>query len=108
MCSAPAAMTTKIDEDDEDDEEESIYGAAYEEMTYQDSTDDDVEGEVLDAMPQRISICCTKPNVWRNACSSCPRWPGCGTLPPAVCARRRQGIAGVDNAIAGWLQPRRA
>src|SRR5262249_38586774 len=33
--------------------EDSLFGAAYENMTYKDSTDDDVEGEVLDFMPQR-------------------------------------------------------
>lgn len=36
-----------------DDEEEALYGAAYEGVTYRDSTDDDVEGEVLDTGPQR-------------------------------------------------------
>jgi hypothetical protein len=35
------------------EEEESLYDAAYDEMTYKDSTDDDVEGEVLDVMPQK-------------------------------------------------------
>ena len=38
---------------DEDDDEDSIYSAAYDDVTYQDSTDDDVEGEVLDVMPQK-------------------------------------------------------
>ena len=38
---------------DEDDDEESLYSAAYDDMTYQDSTDDDVEGQVLDVMPQK-------------------------------------------------------
>jgi len=37
----------------EDDDEDSIYGAAYEEMVYKDSTDDDVEGEVLDSAPSK-------------------------------------------------------
>jgi hypothetical protein len=36
-----------------DDDEESLYGAAYENVTYKDSTDDDVEEEVLDIMPQK-------------------------------------------------------
>ncbi|MBI1830661.1 MAG: hypothetical protein HYR84_04335, partial [Planctomycetes bacterium] len=40
-------------EDDDDDDRESLYGAAYEEMTYQDSTDDDVEGSIMDAAPKR-------------------------------------------------------
>jgi hypothetical protein len=33
--------------------EEDVYSAAYENVTYQDSTGDDVEGEVLDIMPQK-------------------------------------------------------
>ncbi|MCI0455703.1 MAG: hypothetical protein L0Z62_01820 [Gemmataceae bacterium] len=36
-----------------EDEEEALYGAAYEGVTYRDSTDDDVEGEVLDSGPQK-------------------------------------------------------
>jgi hypothetical protein len=36
-----------------DDDEESLFGAAYEDMTYKDSTDDDVDAEVLDFMPQK-------------------------------------------------------
>jgi hypothetical protein len=35
------------------DDEGGLYGAAYEGMTYKDSTDDDVESEVLDVMPQK-------------------------------------------------------
>jgi hypothetical protein len=34
-------------------EPESLYSAAYEDVTYRDTTDDDVEGEVLDFMPQK-------------------------------------------------------
>ncbi|HWY85652.1 MAG TPA: hypothetical protein VNX28_02955, partial [Gemmataceae bacterium] len=34
-------------------EEDSLFGAAYEDMTYKDTTDDDVEAEVLDFMPQK-------------------------------------------------------
>jgi hypothetical protein len=37
----------------EADEEDSLYGAAYENMSYRDSTDDGVEGEILDFMPQK-------------------------------------------------------
>jgi len=39
------------EEDDEDDD--SLFGAAYEGVTYQDSTDDDNEAEVLDFMPEK-------------------------------------------------------
>lgn len=46
----------ELDEDDdedmdEDDEEKSIFAAAYEDVTYKDSTDDDVEGDVVDYDP---------------------------------------------------------
>ena len=37
-----------IEEEDEDDEEKSIFAAAYEDVTFRDSTDDDVEGTVVD------------------------------------------------------------
>ncbi len=40
-------------QDDEADDDEGLYGAAYENVTYRDSTDDGVEGEVLDFMPQK-------------------------------------------------------
>ncbi|MCI0639607.1 MAG: hypothetical protein L0Y72_02520 [Gemmataceae bacterium] len=36
-----------------EDDNESLFGAAYEDMTYKDSTDDDVDAEVLDFMPQK-------------------------------------------------------
>src|SRR5262245_22209045 len=39
--------------DDDAGGEDSLYGAAYENVTYRDSTDDGVEGEVLDFMPQK-------------------------------------------------------
>lgn len=40
-------------EEEGPEEEGSLFGAAYEDMTYKDSTDDDVEAEVLDFMPQK-------------------------------------------------------
>jgi hypothetical protein len=36
-----------------EEEEDDVFGAAYEGMTYKDSTDDNVEGELLDIMPQK-------------------------------------------------------
>jgi len=44
-----APMPKEADDDDGD----SLYSAAYEDMTYKDSTDDDVDAEVLDVMPQK-------------------------------------------------------
>ncbi|MCI0683976.1 MAG: hypothetical protein L0Y71_17855 [Gemmataceae bacterium] len=35
------------------DDADSLYGAAYENMSYRDSTDDGVEAEILDFMPQK-------------------------------------------------------
>jgi hypothetical protein len=43
----------KEDDGPAPDDDESLYGAAYEDMTYRDSTDDGVESEVLDVMPQK-------------------------------------------------------
>ena len=39
------------DDDDDDGEEKSIFAAAYEEVTYKDSTDDDIDGSVVDYEP---------------------------------------------------------
>lgn len=39
------------DDDDDDDEEKSIFAAAYEDVTYKDSADDDNEGDVVDFDP---------------------------------------------------------
>ena len=39
------------EEDEEEDEPDELYGAAYEEMTYQDSTDDDQESSVAEPGP---------------------------------------------------------
>ncbi|MBI3407870.1 MAG: hypothetical protein HY040_05880 [Planctomycetes bacterium] len=47
------ADADEVADEETEDEEDSLYGAAYEGMTYQDSTDDDVEAEVLDVMPQK-------------------------------------------------------
>lgn len=41
------------DRGEREEETESLYSAAYENVTFQDSTDDDVESEVLDIMPQK-------------------------------------------------------
>ena len=44
---------TQERDEDPRGEEDSLFGAAYEDMTYKDTTDDDVEAEVLDFMPQK-------------------------------------------------------
>jgi hypothetical protein len=42
-----------VEEAEEVDEQDELFGAAYEGVTYQDTTDDDVEGEVLETGPQQ-------------------------------------------------------
>ena len=42
----------QVEEAEEREEPEELFGAAYEGVTYRDTTDDDVEGEVLDTGPQ--------------------------------------------------------
>ncbi len=92
------------DKDDEE-EKESIYSAAYEEMTYQDTTDDDVEGEVLDVMPRkdfdllheaerlegRLQFLSTLARLW-NVASRFLREAPAGT------------VARLDAALAAWLE----
>lgn len=89
------------DEDDED----SIYSAAYSDMVYKDSTDDNVEGEVLDVMPQkdfdlvpeaerlekRLQFLSTLARLWNIA---------------ARCLREAAGEAKkpIETSIAGWLR----
>jgi len=74
------------DEDEEDDEHEQddahLYSAAYEEVTYQDSTDDGIEGEILDfgddlddlelkqearRLGERLAFHATLARLWRHA-----------------------------------------
>src|SRR5262249_18266568 len=44
---------TRSNDDDQEDEKDSLYGAAYEGVTYEDSTDDAIDAEVLGVMPQK-------------------------------------------------------
>lgn len=48
-----AEMAEEEDDEAEEEDEDDLFGAAYEDMTYQDATDDDNEAEVLDFMPQK-------------------------------------------------------
>jgi hypothetical protein len=91
--------------DEPDDDEDSIYSAAYEEMTYKDTTDDDVEGEVLDVMPQkdfdllheaerlekRLQFMSTLARLW-NIATRCLR-----EAPPDT-------VPGLDARLSGWLR----
>ncbi len=69
-------------DDEEDDEEEELFGAAYEEMVYRDTTDDGNEGEIYDEgldyeeseweyevqrLDQRLYFLSTVANLWKHA-----------------------------------------
>ncbi len=48
-----AAPAGNEPEDSDEDQEEDVYGAAYDEMVYRDSTNDDVEGSMLESANPR-------------------------------------------------------
>ena len=68
--------------DEEDDEEDELFGAAYEEMVYRDTSDDGNEGEIFDEgldydeseweyevqrLDQRLYFLSTVANLWKHA-----------------------------------------
>jgi hypothetical protein len=70
------------DEDEEDEREDSIFDAAYDEFTYRDTTDDGVEGDIVDdgaeplhtewefeadRLEQRLSFLNTVARLWKHA-----------------------------------------
>jgi len=70
------------DEDDQDDEDRELFGAAYEEVVYRDSTDDGTEGDIADDGDQltdyeldhegrrlgpRLEFLTTVAKLWRSA-----------------------------------------
>ncbi|TWU30038.1 hypothetical protein Pla144_08240 [Bythopirellula polymerisocia] len=72
----------ELDDDEEEDEEEQLFGAAYEEMVYRDTTDDGNEGEIYDEaidyeeseweyevqrLDQRLYFLSTVANLWKHA-----------------------------------------
>ncbi len=73
------------------DDEESLFGAAYDDMTYKDSTDDDVDAEVLDFMPtkafdltqeaerleKRLKFLSTQARLWNIATRRLARGGSC-------------------------------
>ena len=64
-----AATPTTRRRAEDDEEEKSIYGAAYEDVTYKDSTDDDVEGEVSRlSAATGLRPATRKPSASRNGC----------------------------------------
>ena len=90
------------------DETESLYSAAYENVSYKDSTDDDVDAEVLDIMPQkdfdlaaesdrledRLQFNSTVARLWNIAVR--------GSSDPAVVAALKK-----DQRLSSWHQQAR-
>ena len=102
-----AGEDAEIDDErgEDEDDEDSIYSAAYDEMVYRDTTDDDVEGEVLDSMPQkdfdlmheaerleqRLQFLSTLSRLW-NIATRCLR------------SATEDAPAGLETRIAAWLE----
>ena len=72
----------EADEEQTDQSEEDVYGAAYDEMVYRDTTDDDIEGSMLEAphgrddpeveleanqLVRRLAFLRTVARLWRRA-----------------------------------------
>lgn len=74
-------------EDEDEDEDEELFGAAYDEMTYRDSTADGVEGEMMEAagaggdteyelehearrISGRLAFLSTLARLWKMACTT--------------------------------------
>jgi hypothetical protein len=88
--------------EEDEEEEEALFGAAYEGVTYRDSADDDVEGELLDSGPRvefdleaegqrlekRLRFLATAARLWHIATRA---------------ARSADDAAGRDEALRGWL-----
>ena len=63
-------------------DEDDLYGAAYEGVTYQDTTDDDEEAPSRTAGRSRASSTSKGTPRLEKRLRSWRRWPGCGTSPP--------------------------
>ena len=93
------------DEEGLDDEDDNLFGAAYEGVTYRDSTDDGFDGEILDGgaddsdfeltfeaerIIERLSFLTALANLWR--------------LAAAASAPRDHNAEDRDDVLAGWLR----
>ncbi len=91
-----------IDEEDEEDDEDSLFSAAYENVSYRDTTDDGFDSELLDSgesisdyeltaeadrIADRLAFHVTLASLWKMA-----------AVAPAEDASER------DEVLAGWLE----
>jgi hypothetical protein len=96
-------MEMEEEEEEEEDEEDSLFGAAYEGVTYRDTTDDGVEGEIFDVgqstsdfelvneaerIIDRLGFFSTLAQLWRLVAMS----------------SANVEAADREDTLAGWLQ----
>ncbi|MEN6451640.1 MAG: hypothetical protein ABFC96_14205, partial [Thermoguttaceae bacterium] len=112
------------DEEGEDEDEDNLFGAAYEHVTYRDTTDDGIEGDMFETGPaatemelvgeaerifSRLSFLSTVAQLWKlaaTASASAPPLP----LAKEASASAADEAAGVpilpedrDQVLSGWL-----
>jgi hypothetical protein len=105
------------DEDEEEEEETDLFGAAYEDVTYQDTTDDNEESSVAEGGPQkefdleemseplekRLRFLSTVTRLWQVAA----RFLGtAGSAAPEGKPRSEHAVRLTDT-LASWLQSAR-
>ncbi|MFH1268261.1 MAG: hypothetical protein ABIK89_21280 [Planctomycetota bacterium] len=98
------AAQNGAEDDEEHNAEEGLFGAAYESVTYRDTTDDGFEGEMLEGGPvtdfelsaeadrisRRLALLATVARLWKTAAA----------------ASAAPGVAGEDRdaVLGGWLR----
>ncbi|NQU20006.1 MAG: hypothetical protein HQ567_01890, partial [Candidatus Nealsonbacteria bacterium] len=116
-------------EDGVDNEDDNVFGAAYEGVTYRDSTDDGFDGEILDGgvddsdfeltfeaerIIERLSFLTTLANLWRLAAAASAPGDNAASAPGdnaasapgdnAVSAPDDNAHDDRDDELAGWLR----
>lgn len=96
-------------EDDEEDEDENLFGAAYEGMTFHDSTDDGFESDMLESggfptefeldfeaerLGDRLAFLSTVARLWKSAAVG----------PLSQTLAEQDALEERDAAISGWLR----
>ena len=103
---------------DADAEDDDIYGAAYDDMTYQDSTDDDVEGSVMDAAPvqgfdlgyeaerleKRLQFLSTLARLWNIAARTLQAEVGVVSMAPSAVSTWLKRAQQNDRELRDLLQ----
>ncbi len=100
------------------DDEDDLFRAAYEDVTYRDSTDDGVEGEVFEGgesptdfelvgeaerIVSRLSFLTTVAQLWKLAATASGRRGGSQFVPPGAFGDLSRFPTRRDDVLAGWL-----